>query len=149
MDKNKKQIQQKTQLFAERAVVLFLAFNEARVIHKLNNEVARDRHYQPKQLVQQFMRYLDDIKVGYALIDVQDDCLLLALPRHQKDATDNLMDGFFKNGGRAALSMSAVSVAHNPHAALENTLLKPFSKLRRDVEKSITALNRCTTPPII
>jgi len=139
----------KADLYAEQAMVVTLGFSDVKVTNKTTDKNGtvldlEEKHYKPAELCTAFLKYLKDENIPHEVLLVNKDNLTVVLPREKEEGEKNaraVVAGFFKNGGRIALSLEAYYQAFDPHTEVKNKILSPFSPLRREVAKKAARIN--------
>ncbi|TVQ83213.1 MAG: hypothetical protein EA357_06950 [Micavibrio sp.] len=139
----------KAELFAEQAMVVTLSFTEvstkSTVTHRDGTQEVSEKHFKPEELREAFLDYLKQEKIPHAVILKEPHSLSLAMPRETKEGEKSAraaVNAFFKGGRQAALAMQAYYQKYDSQAALKNTLLSPFSKTRREVNRAVAGFQR-------
>ncbi len=140
----------KADLFAEQAMVVTLGFAESSikstVTHADGTQEVDEKHFKPEELREAFLAYLKRENIPHAVILKEPQSLSLAMPREMAEGEKNAraaVSGFFNQEGRlTALTMEAYYQKFDSRAALKNTLLSPFSKTRREVNRAVAGFQR-------
>ena len=143
---------EKANLYAEQPMVVTLSFSDVAVKSKTTDKngkvlTAEEKHYKPAELCTAFLKYLKDENIPHEVLLVNADNLTFVLAREKEPGEKNaraVVDGFFKDGGRIALSSEAYYQA--PEACMEpadviRKILAKAHPLNREVTSRAARIN--------
>jgi len=142
----------KAELFATRAVVVTLSFQDVLIKSKTTKvdgtEIKDTFQISADTIGEEFLDYLNDQKIPHAVIYNDKSSLTFALPREEdggffkNNEARKVVAGFFNSKRQNAIASEAYYQTTDSFEHVKNTILSPFSKTRRDVNKAVKKLTR-------
>ncbi len=129
----------KIQLFSEHATVLSYVFGEAKIKTTVGDVVVKDEKYDGKVGQTAILDGLTGQKIPYEVISRDESSIHLAVPRSKKADALKAIDAALSGGVHLALNYSLIQES-SPLSPILDAIARPFSRVRRDVAKSLQKL---------